>query len=472
MSIRARVCILWVKSYLFIACFWLNSPMDDIAKPVVGNELNLEPYWLPYTANRAFKNAPRIIESAQGFYYKTRDGQTILDSFSGLWSTGLGHCHPRIVKAVQDQVAKLDYAAAFQVGHTGAFELAEKVIDFAPDGFDHVFFTNSGSESVDTALKIALGWHRVRGEGTRIKLIGRERGYHGVNFGGMSVGGIPGNRKMFGNAMLPNVDHLPHVLNLEHNAFSKGQPAWGRHLADELERLVALHDAQNIAAVIVEPVSGSAGVLVPPLGYLERLREICTRHGILLIFDEVITAFHRIGMPFGCQRLGVMPDIITTAKGITNGVIPMGAVLVSREIYQSFMNGPDYAIEFFHGYTYSGHPVAAAAGLAALDIYIEEDIGARVRELEPIFESALHDLRDAPHVIDIRNFGLMGAIELAPRPGAPGARGMEAHVKCFEQGLMVRHGMDTLAFSPFLTFTPDLLEQTFDTVRKVLDTID
>ena len=472
MSIRARVCILWVKSYLFIACFWLNSPMDDIAKPVVGNELNLEPYWLPYTANRAFKNAPRIIESAQGFYYKARDGQTILDSFSGLWSTGLGHCHPRIVKAVQDQVAKLDYAAAFQVGHTGAFELAEKVIDFAPDGFDHVFFTNSGSESVDTALKIALGWHRVRGEGTRIKLIGRERGYHGVNFGGMSVGGIPGNRKMFGNAMLPNVDHLPHVLNLEHNAFSKGQPAWGRHLADELERIVALHDAQNIAAVIVEPVSGSAGVLVPPLGYLERLREICTRHGILLIFDEVITAFHRIGMPFGCQRFGVMPDIITTAKGITNGVIPMGAVLVSRDIYQSFMNGPDYAIEFFHGYTYSGHPVAAAAGLAALDIYIEEDIGARVRELEPIFESALHDLRDAPNVIDIRNFGLMGAIELAPRPGAPGARGMEAHVKCFEQGLMVRHGMDTLAFSPFLTFTPDLLEQTFDTVRKVLDTID
>ena len=446
--------------------------MNDLSAPGADSPLNLEPYWLPYTANRAFKNDPRIIESAQGFYYKTRDGRTVLDSFSGLWSTGLGHCHPRIVKAVQDQVARLDYAAAFQVGHAGAFELAEKVTNFAPDGFDRVFFTNSGSEAVDTALKIALGWHRVRGDGTRIKLIGRERGYHGVNFGGMSVGGIPGNRKIFGNAMLPNVDHLPHTLDLEHNAFSKGQPGWGLHLADELERIVALHNAENIAAVIVEPVAGSTGVLAPPQGYLERLREICTRHGILLIFDEVITAFHRIGAPFGCQRFGVMPDIITTAKGITNGVIPMGAVLVSDAIYQSFMSGPEHAIEFFHGYTYSGHPVAAAAGLAALDSYIEEDTGSRVAELEPLFEDAIHALRDAPHVIDIRNFGLMGAIEMAPRAGAPGARGMEAHVRCFEQGLMVRHSMDTLAFSPFLTFTPDLLGQTFDTVRRVLDTID
>ncbi len=446
--------------------------MDEIVKPVAGHLLNLEPFWLPYTANRAFKSRPRIIESARGYYYKTTDGKVVLDSFSGLWSTGLGHCHPRIVNAVQEQVARLDYAAAFQVSHTGAFELAEKLIHFAPDGFDHVFFTNSGSEAVDTALKIALGWHRVRGEGTRIKLIGRERGYHGVNFGGMSVGGIPGNRKMFGNAMLPNVDHLPHTLDLEHNAFSRGEPEWGLHLADELERIVALHNAENIAAVIVEPVAGSAGVLVPPRGYLQRLREICTRHGILLIFDEVITAFHRIGTPFGCQRFGVMPDIITTAKGITNGVIPMGAVLVSDAIYQSFMNGPEHAIEFFHGYTYSGHPVAAAAGLAALECYTEEDISSKVAELEPLFEDALHALRDVPHVIDIRNFGLMGAIEMAPRPGAPGVRGMEAHVRCFEQGLMVRHSMDTLAFSPFLTFTPDLLEQTFDTVRRVLDTID
>ena len=434
--------------------------------------LNLEPFWLPYTANRAFKNAPRIIESAEGFYYRTHDGRTVLDSFSGLWSSGLGHCHPKIVKAVQEQVARLDYVAAFQVSHTGAFELAQKVTEFAPDGFDHVFFTNSGSEAVDTALKIALGWHRARGDATRTKLVGREKGYHGVNFGGMSVGGIPGNRKMFGNAMLPNVDHLPHTHAPEHNAFTKGQPQWGAHLADELERIAALHDPGNIAAVIVEPVAGSAGVLVPPLGYLERLRELCTRHGVLLIFDEVITAFYRIGTPFGCQRFGVRPDIITTAKGLTNGVIPMGAVLVGRDIYDGFMQGPDYAIEFFHGYTCSGHPVACAASLAALEVYAEEDIGVKAARLEPLFERAIHALRDAPNVIDIRNFGLMGAIELAPRPGAPGARGMEAHVKCFEQGLMIRHSMDTLAFSPFLTFTPDLLEQTFDTVRRVLNTID
>lgn len=434
--------------------------------------LNLEPYWMPYTANRGFKRNPRIIDSASGFYYQTRDGQTVMDSFSGLWSSGLGHCHPRIVKAVQEQVARLDYAAAFQVGHTGAFELADKLIDFAPDGFRRVFFTNSGSEAADTALKIALAWHRVRGEGTRIRFIGREKGYHGVNFGGMSVGGIPGNREMFGNVTLPHVDHLPHTHDLEHNAFSKGQPEWGLHLADELERIIALHHAKNIAAVIVEPVSGSAGVLPPPLGYLERLREICTRHGILLIFDEVITAFYRVGAPFGCERFGVRPDIITTAKGITNGVIPMGAVLVGDEIYQGFMNGPDYAIEFFHGYTYSGHPVAAAAALAALDIYMEEDTGNKAREIIPVFEDAIHAVRDAPHVIDIRNFGLMGAIEMAPRPGQPGARGMEAHVKCFERGLMVRHGMDVLQFAPFLTSTPDLFVETFDIVREVLNTLD
>lgn len=432
----------------------------------------LDAYWMPYTANRAFKQSPRIIESAEGFYYKTPDGQTIMDSFSGLWTSGLGHCHPKIVEAVQAQVAKLDYAAAFQVAHSGVFELANKLVDFAPEGFDHVFFTNSGSESADTSLKIALAYHRTRGEGTRTKLIGREKGYHGTNFGGMSVGGIPANRRMFGNTMLPNVDHLPHTHNVEQNAFSKGQPKWGAHLADELEALVALHHPENIAAVIVEPVAGSAGVLVPPLGYLERLREICTRHGILLIFDEVITAFYRIGTPFGCQRLGVMPDIISTAKGLTNGVVPMGAVLVSDDIYQSFMNGPDYAIEFFHGYTYSGHPLASAAALAALDVYAEEDIGTKVGELEPLFETAIHAMHDAPHVIDIRNFGMMGAIEMAPRPGAAGARGMEAHMKCFEQGLMVRHGMDTLQFSPFLTSTPDLFERTFDTVRKVLNTID
>ena len=434
--------------------------------------MNLDPYWLPYTANRAFKKSPRVIESAHGFYYRTQDGRTVLDSLSGLWSSGLGHCHPRIVQAVQEQVAKLDYVAAFQMAHSGVIELAQKVTGFAPNGFDHVFFTNSGSEAVDTALKIALGWHRARGEATRTMLIGREKAYHGVNFGGMSVGGIPGNRKMFGSSMLPNVDHLPHTHNLEHNAFSRGQPQWGEHLATELERIIALHDPGNIAAVIVEPVSGSAGVLVPPVGYLERLRELCTQHGILLIFDEVITAFYRIGSAFGCERFGVMPDIITTAKGLTNGVIPMGAVLLSQGIYEDFMQGPEQAIEFFHGYTYSGHPVAAAAGLAALDVYSEEDSGASVAALEPLFEEAIHALHDAPHVIDIRNCGLMGAVEMAARPGAPGARGMEAHVKCFEQGLMVRHSMDTLQFSPFLNSTPELFEQTFDTVRKVLNTIE
>jgi beta-alanine--pyruvate transaminase len=434
--------------------------------------LNLDAYWMPYTANRAFKKSPRIIESAEGFHYTTVDGKVVLDSFSGLWTTGLGHCHPRIVKAVRDQVGKLDYASGFQVSHTGAFELSNSLVDFAPDGFNQVFFTNSGSEAADTSLKIALAYHRLKGQGTRTKFIGREKGYHGTNFGGMSVGGIPGNRKMFGNAMLPNVDHLPHTHNLEHNAFSKGQPKWGEHFADELERIVALHNAENIAAVIVEPVAGSAGVLVPPVGYLERLREICTRHGILLIFDEVITAFCRIGTPFGCERFNVIPDIINCAKGITNGVIPMGAVLVNNEIYQSFMNGPEEEIEFFHGYTYSGHPIAAAAGLASLEIYREDNICNQVQKLEPDFEAAIHAMRDAPHVIDIRNFGLMGAIEMAPRPGKPGARGMEAHVKCFEQGLMVRHGMDTLQFSPFLTSTSNLFDETFDIVRQVLNTID
>ena len=436
------------------------------------NRADLEAYWMPFTANRAFKKAPRIVDSAAGFYYKTPDGRRIMDVFSGMWTSGLGHCHPKIVAAVQEQVATLDYVPAFQVGHSKIFELSDRLINLAPEGFEHVFFTTSGSESADTALKIALAWHRMRGDATRTKFIGREKGYHGTNFGGMSVGGIPANRRMFGHALLPHVDHLPHTHNLEHNAFSKGQPAWGAHLADELEGLVALHHAENIAAVIVEPVAGSAGVLVPPVGYLERLREICTRHGILLIFDEVITGFYRIGSAFGCERFGVLPDIISTAKGITNGVIPMGAVFVGGDMYQTFMQGPEHGIEFFHGYTYSGHPVATAAALAALEVYAEEDIGNRVQAIAPVFETTLHALRDAPHVIDIRNFGLMGSIELAGRPGAPGARGMEVHVKCFEQGLMVRHGMDTLMFSPFFTFTPELFEQAFDIVRKVLTEID
>ena len=434
-------------------------------------DLNLEPYWMPFTANRAFKQQPRLLESARGFSYRSVDGREILDSFSGLWTSGVGHCHPKIVEAVQQQVARLDYAAAFQVGHPAQFELAEQVIEMAPPGFSHCFFVNSGSEAVDSALKIAIGYHRLRGEGTRTRLIGRERGYHGVGFGGISVGGIPANRKLFGNVLLPQVDHLPHTHNLEHNAFSRGQPAWGAHLADELDRLVALHDASNIAAVIVEPVAGSTGVLVPPLGYLQKLREICTRHGILLIFDEVITAFGRLGAAFGSERFAVTPDIITTAKGLTNGVIPMGAVLVKQAIYDAFMQGPEHAIELFHGYTYSGHPVATAAGLAALQVYRDEGIFEQARQHEAMFEEALHSFKGENHVIDIRNFGLMGAIELAPRADAPGARGFDVHRRCFEAGLMVRNGMDTLQFAPFLTADQAYYDKSFELLRQVLKKI-
>ncbi|HSM31507.1 MAG TPA: aminotransferase class III-fold pyridoxal phosphate-dependent enzyme, partial [Woeseiaceae bacterium] len=332
----------------------------------------LDAFWMPFTANRDFKKKPRIITSGSGHHYTTLDGDRIYDLFAGLWTTGIGHCHPKIVEAVQKQVAQLDYSMTFQSGNDKSFALAERVTNMAPEGFNHCFFTNSGSESVDTALKIALGYHRARGEGNRTRLIGRERGYHGVNFGGMSVGGMVPNRKVFSPALLPGVDHIRATMDIEHTAFSRGQPQWGAHLADDLERLAALHDGSNIAAVIVEPVAGSTGVLPPPVGYLERLREICDKHGILLIFDEVITAFGRVGKAFAAERVDVMPDIITTAKGLTNGVIPMGGVLVRDHIYDAFMQGPDFMIELFHGYTYSGHPVAAAAGLAAMDVYQEE----------------------------------------------------------------------------------------------------
>ena len=430
-------------------------------------------YWMPFTANRDFNKQPRVISGASGHWYTTADGKRLYDTFSGLWTTGVGHCHPKIVDAVQKQVAELDYCIAFQVTNNKAPELAARVTRLAPEGINHCFFTNSGSESVDTALKIALGYHRARGEGNRTRLIGRERGYHGVNFGGMSVGGIVPNRKVFSAALIPGVDHLRHTHDLEHNAFSRGLPAWGGHLADDLERLCALHDGSNIAAVIVEPVAGSTGVLPPPVGYLKRLREICDRHGILLIFDEVITAFGRVGKPFGSQRFEVTPDIITTAKGLTNGVVPMGAVLVRDKIYDAFMQGPEHMIELFHGYTYSGHPLAAAAGLAALDVYEEEGTFAQSAALEQHFEDLLHGFADHPLVIDVRNFGLMGAIEMAPRNGAPGARGAEAHKKCFwDENLVVRAGMDTLQFSPFLNSDPDEMAESFKGIRRVLDTID
>lgn len=434
---------------------------------------DLDAFWMPYTANRDFKSRPRVISGASGHHYTTQDGTKLYDTFSGLWTSGVGHCHPKIVEAVQRQVAELDYCMSFQVTNNKAIELANRVTDMAPDGIEHCFFTNSGSESVDTALKIALGYHRARGEGNRTRLIGRERSYHGVNFGGMSVGGIVPNRKVFSANMIPGVDHLRHTHDIDRNAFTRGMPKHGVELAEDLARLCALHDGSNIAAVIVEPVAGSTGILPPPIGYLERLREICDEHGILLIFDEVIAAFGRLGTAFGAQRFGVIPDIITSAKGLTNGVIPMGAVLVRDFVYDAFMQGPDYMIELFHGYTYSGHPVAAAAGLATMDVYDSEGIFEQARELEPQFEELLHSFADQKHVIDIRNFGLMGAIEMAPRPGAPGARGAEAHKKCFwDENLVIRNGMDTVQFSPFLNSDPDEMEASFAAVRRVLDSIE
>tara|TARA_B100000780_G_scaffold277729_1_gene249149 strand:+ start:6595 stop:7923 length:1329 start_codon:yes stop_codon:yes gene_type:complete len=436
------------------------------------NNPPLEAYWMPFTANRDFKKSPRLLASAEGHHYTANDGRKLYDGFSGLWTSGLGHCHPKIVEAVQHQVAHLDFCMGFQAGHNKAFELAENLTKIAPEGFDHCFFTNSGSESVDTALKIALGFHRARGEANRTRLIGRQRGYHGVNFGGISVGGIGPNRKMFGANLINGVDHLSHTHNLEHAAFSHGQPDWGVHLVEELEALVALHDASTIAAVIVEPVAGSTGILPPPLGYLERLRDVCTQNGILLIFDEVITGFGRVGEPFAAQRFGVSPDIITAAKGLTNGVIPMGAVLLGKSIYEAFMHGPEQGIELFHGYTYSGHPVAAAAGLATLEVYREEGTFAQARELESIFADELHQFDHYPKVVDVRNIGLMGAIELEPRKGAPGARGLEVHKHCFwEEDLVIRNNMDILQFSPFLNSRPTDLSDMFASVKRVIDKV-
>jgi len=425
-------------------------------------------YWMPFTAMRDFVQRPRMLTGASGHYYTSEDGRKIYDSFSGLWTTGIGHCHPKIVEAVQKQVAELDYAIGFQMSTPEAFKLARKLSDLAPDGFEHVFFTNSGSESADTALKIALAYHRMNGEAARTRLIGRERGYHGVNFGGLSVGGMGLNRNMFSANLIPGVDHLPHTFNLSENAFSRGLPKWGAHLADELEKLCALHGAENIAAVIVEPVGGSTGILPPPVGYLKRLRELCTQNGILLI-----TAFGRIGAAFGAERFGVIPDIITTAKGLTNGVIPMGAVLVQDHIYKAFMDHSKTAIEFFHGYTYSGHPVATAAALASLDVYQDEGIFEQARALEKPFEDMLHAVADNPKVKDVRNFGMMGAIELHSKDGAPGERGMEAHKRCFwDEDLVIRAGGDILQFSPFLNSDPDDLSKAIESVERVITSID
>jgi beta-alanine--pyruvate transaminase len=430
---------------------------------------DLEAFWMPFTANRQFKASPRLLARAEGMHYWTADNRKVLDGTAGLWCVNAGHARREITEAVHRQLQTLDYAPPFQMGHPAAFELANRLIKLTP-GLDHVFFTNSGSEAVDTALKIALAYHRARGEGQRTRLIGREKGYHGVGFGGTSVGGMVNNRKAFGQ-LLPGVDHLPHTLDLARNAFTRGVPEHGAHLADELERLVALHDASTIAAVIVEPVAGSAGVILPPRGYLQRLRDICTRHGILLIFDEVITGFGRLGSPFAIQEFGVQPDMITVAKGLTNGVIPMGAVFASNAIHSAFMQGPENAIELFHGYTYSAHPAACAAALAALHLYHKEGLLTRAKELGKYWEDAAHNLRSRPNIVDVRNYGLIVGIEFAPVRDRPMTRAFDAFLKCFEKGVLTRVTGDVLAMSPPLIIEKPQIDELFGTLDDVMKTI-
>ncbi len=428
---------------------------------------DLRAFWMPFTANRQFKKEPRLFVSAKDMYYTTHDGRQVLDGTAGLWCVNAGHCRPKITEAIRQQAGELDYAPAFQLGHPKAFELANRLVDIAPEGMDHVLYTNSGSESVETALKVALAYHRVKGNGSRFRLIGRERGYHGVNFGGISVGGIVTNRKMFGT-LLTGVDHMPHTHIPGKNAFTRGEPEHGGDIATELERIVTLHDALTIAAVIVEPIAGSTGVLIPPKGYLQKLRDICTKHGILLIFDEVITGFGRLGAPFAAQYYDVKPDIITTAKGLTNGVIPMGAVFVTSEIHDAFMQGPEHMIEFFHGYTYSGNPIASAAALATLDTYKEEGLLTRAAELSDYWADALHSLKDCPNVIDIRNTGLIGAIELDPIAGEPTKRAFTAFLKAYEKGLLIRTTGDIIALSPPLIIEKHHIDELFGKLREIL----
>ncbi|CAK09026.1 putative omega-amino acid--pyruvate aminotransferase [Rhizobium johnstonii 3841] len=433
----------------------LNAPND------------LRAFWMPFTANRQFKKEPRLFVGAKDMYYTTHDGRQVLDGTAGLWCVNAGHCRPKITEAIREQAGELDYAPAFQLGHPKAFELANRLVDIAPEGLNHVLYTNSGSESVETALKVALAYHRVKGNGSRFRLIGRERGYHGVNFGGISVGGIVTNRKMFGT-LLTGVDHMPHTHQPGKNNFTRGEPEHGGDIATELERIVTLHDASTVAAVIVEPVAGSTGVLIPPKGYLQKLREICTKHGILLIFDEVITGFGRLGAPFAAQYYDVKPDMITAAKGLTNGVIPMGAVFVTSEIHDAFMNGPEHMIEFFHGYTYSGNPIASAAALATLDTYKEEGLLTRAAELSDYWADALHSLKDCPNVIDIRNTGLIGAIELDPIAGEPTKRAFTAFLKAYESGLLIRTTGDIIALSPPLIIEKHHIDELFGKLRTIL----
>lgn len=431
---------------------------------------SMSAFWMPFTNNRDFKADPRLLVSAEGMYYKDVEGKQILDGTAGLWCVPCGHAQPRIVGAVREMIGQLDFAPTFQMGHPAAFDLAEQLMDYTGHKFGHVFYTNSGSEAVDTALKIALAYHKARGEGGRTRLIGRERGYHGVGFGGLSVGGIGPNRKSFG-PLLPGVDHLPHTHDLLKNAFSRGEPDFGAELADELERLVTLHDASTIAAVIIEPVSGSTGVLVPPKGYLKKLRQICDKHGILLIFDEVITGFGRMTTPFAADYFEVEPDMMTTAKGLTNGVIPMGAVFTRRHIHDAFMEAPA-GIELFHGYTYSGHPVACAASLATLEVFREQRILEHAKEIQPYWEDAVHALKGLPHVIDLRTIGLIAGIELEPIPGKPGARAYQALKRAFADGILIRTTGDIIALSPPLILEKRHIDELFGKLATVLKNLD
>ncbi|MBV8657384.1 MAG: aspartate aminotransferase family protein [Burkholderiales bacterium] len=431
-------------------------------------ELDLNAMWMPFSHNRYYKqhHAKRMLAKAEGSYYTTTEGDKLYDALSGLWCCGLGHRHPKIVEAVKQQLDTMDYATAFQMGNPDAFRLATRIADMAPEGFEHVFFCNSGSEAVDTALKMALGYHRLRGEAHRTRFIGREKGYHGVGFGGISVGGMVANRKMFSAGMLQGVDHLPHTHNLKEMAFSQGSPQWGAHLADELERIVALHDASTIAAVIVEPMQGSAGVVVPPVGYLKRLREICSKHGILLIFDEVITGFGRMGKPFAADYYGVTPDLITFAKGVNNGMVPMGGVIATKAIYDTYMTGPDYAVEFFHGYTYSAHALAVAAAHATLDVLETEGVYDRVNSLSKVLEESVHSLKGTANIIDIRNCQLAAGVELASMDGKPGLRGIRVFEEALKRGVLFRFTGDIIAMGPTFISTPEEIGRMTDVLRE------
>lgn len=444
--------------------------MTSILKPN-----DLDAYFMPFTQQKNFKKKPRMLSKAEGMYYYTDDGRKMLDAFAGLWCVNAGHNHPKIVEAIREQAGILDYASTFSFGHPLAFRAASVLCAEMPGDIDHVFFCNSGSEAVDTAVKIALNYHRIRGKGTKTKIISRERGYHGVNIAGVSLGGISFNRKAFAGALMPNVDHMPHTHNLKEQAFSKGQPNWGAHLADTLESLVTLHDAENVAAVIIEPVPGSTGVLPPPKGYLEKIRAICDKHDILLIFDEVITGFGRLGHASAAEYYNILPDIITAAKGINSGAVPMGAAFMRKGIYDAFVEGPDLQFNFMHGYTYSGHPLACAAAIAAMEVYKNEGMFENARRLEKTWEDALHSLKGAPHVVDIRNQGLMGGIELDPGPRNPPhemSRAMEVFDRMFfEQDVVMRYTYNTLALSPSLIVNESQIDEIVTKLRRTLESV-